>query len=897
MGLDVGMRVNVYDVTGKLGEGAMGEVYRARDTTLDRDVALKVLPDSFTADPDRLGRFQREAKVLASLNHPNIGGIYGLETSGENQALVLELIEGPTLAERIAEGPVSADQAISMVRQMAEALSAAHDAGVVHRDLKPANIKVRPDGTVKVLDFGLAKAVEGSAAGAESSDAPTITAMSSQVGAIIGTAAYMSPEQARGEDVDKRSDIWALGCVAYELLTGRRAFEGRTMSDTLASVLAREPDIAQIPREVPTAFRKFIKRCLEKEPNQRLRDATEGILQLEERLADGEAAENSNRAERPPATYFWQKPAVAASILLLVSGAMAGLAVVLWPEPVPEVTRALLTPSNPTVMEARFDRNIAITPDGNRVVYKALTGGQSQYFVRVLSELEASPLTGLTPNIRNIFISPEGDRVGFFDGNRAVQRVSILGGPPVDIAEIPAPPRGATWGPDDEIIFAAGNRGLFRVSVAGGALEQLTEPDTAMEETSHMWPEYLPGGRAVLFSIRTTGPLENSQIAVLDLETGDYRTLFPGGSNPIYSPTGHIIYGVSGTLRAVLFDAQNLEVLSEPIPVVDQVAMGPRGGVNFSISDNGTLVYISGSAGGDRGLDLTWVDRDGREESLDAESGDYYEPYLSPDGSRVAVRIGDTGGDSSIHVYDIERNNFTQFTFDGAAECCPVFTPDGERIAFASNRSGTPNLYIKNADGTGEVERLTDVNQLQFPNAWSPDGDSLVLSEGGDVFKLSVGSDGQAVPLVSSEFREHRAALSPDGAWIAYESNEDGDPDIYVRPFPDVEDGKWKVSTRGGRFPIWGADSQELFYVAGRSLMFARVTTTPSFDAGNPEVLLEGLFASERNFTRAFDVNGDGERLLVMKETVTVDVDSDSRQKVVLALNWFEELEARVPAE
>ncbi|SVA50083.1 uncharacterized protein METZ01_LOCUS102937, partial [marine metagenome] len=742
MALESGTRVGIYGVTAKIGEGAMGEVYRALDTTLDRDVALKVLPEAFTADPERLARFQREAKVLASLNHPNIGGIYGIETSGETQALVLELIEGQTLAERIADGPVPVEQAVAMVRQIAEALSAAHDAGIVHRDLKPANIKVRPDGTVKVLDFGLAKAVEGR--GGEAADAPTMTAMSSQAGAVVGTAAYMAPEQARGEAVDKRADIWALGCVCYELLSGHRPFEGRTMSDTLASVLAREVDLTRLPEEVPAALHKFITRCLEKEPMRRLRDAAEGVLQLEEGLAQPVVEPDAIAAGSAAPLQFWQRPKIALGVGVLGVLLTAGASFLLLQPPAvpaPGVARASLTPPPSEPLEAIFNINVALTPDGTRMVYRGLFDGQSHLFVRSLDEFEATPLTGLSLDPRNPFISPDGTRVGFFDGNRSLQRVSILGGPPVTITDIPGGPRGASWGSDDTIVFATGNpeSGLLRVAVGGGDVETLTVPDSEQGERDHLWPEILPGGESVLFTIRTDGPLENAQIAVLSLQTGEYDVLFPGGSSARYVPTGHIVYGVGGTLRAVGFDLGTLTVTTEPIPVIEEILMGPRGEANFDVSQDGSLVYVSGTSGGAVGLDLVWVDQEGNRELLEADRGRYSNPRLSPDGSRVVLQVRDGDGNSDIYTYDISRNNFSQFTFHETGDCCPLWTPDGARVVWTSARDGVPNLYVKNADGTGEVERLGESDAMQLGFSWSADGTDLVFAGGnGDLHALSI---------------------------------------------------------------------------------------------------------------------------------------------------------------
>ena len=895
MSLTPGTRLGIYQVTAKIGEGGMGEVYQARDTTLDRDVALKVLPEAFTADPDRLARFQREAKVLASLNHPNIGAIHGLESSEDTQALVLELIEGPTLADRIAEGPIPVDEALTIAKQMADALEAAHDQGIIHRDLKPANVKVRPDGTVKVLDFGLAKAATPEASGTSGSESPTMSlTAATQMGMVIGTAAYMSPEQAKGKVVDKRTDIWAFGAVLYEMLTGARAFPGDDVSDTFASVLAREPALDALPVSVPPGVRRLLTRCLEKDQQKRLRDLTEGFVQMEDVAARAEVKVDS--APPAPQVRVWQHPAAVLGIVMFVAG-IVGASTWWWMRSEPgSIARTLLTPPPSVPLNFAVDVNVALTPDGTRVVYRGLFDGQPHLFVRSLDDFDATPLTGLSANPRNLFISPDGNRVGFFADGRALQRVSILGGPPVTIVDqTGGPPRGATWGPDDTIIFATAgaDTGLLSVAVGGGEVEVLTTPDIERDERDHLWPEFLPGGQAVLFTIRTIGPLENAQIAVLSLESGEYNVLFPGGSNPRYVPTGHIVYGVGGTLRAVGFDLDSLTVTSEPIPVVENVFMGPRGAANFAVAQDGSLVYVRGSGGGAAGREFVWVDREGREESLAADPAGYGNLKLSPDGTQVATTVTSDEGTGDIFIYDIARNNFTQFTFDDQADCCPFWAPGGERVFFSSARNGTGNLYVKNADGTGDIERLTESNVPQRGFDWSADGEKFVLASAGDLHTWSFDS-GVTTPLVESDFNERRPSISPDGRWVAYESDEDGDFDVYVRPFPEVDSGKWKVSPAGGTHPVWSPDGRELFYYSGNAVMAAPVTSERSFDAGNPEVLFEGSFAVFGASTM-FDLSPDGSRFLMLKPYGAQTNDALAPLDLVAVFNWFEELKERVP--
>ena len=864
----------------------------------ERSAASSYLPEAFADDPDRLARFQREAQVLASLNHPNIAAIHGLEDSGDTKALVLELVEGPTLADRIAKGPIPLDEALPIAKQIAEALEAAHEAGVIHRDLKPANIKVRDDGTVKVLDFGLAKALDPNPED-DPSQSPTLTAAATQMGVIMGTAAYMSPEQARGKTVDKRTDIWAFGVVLLEMLSGRTVFEGEDVSMTLSSVLQREPDWSHLPVAVSPSLSVFLRRCLEKDPKQRVHDVADVRLAMEGAFET--TVNQPSVVVDARNLQVWQRPA-AVSLIALVVAIVTGVAV--WsltrPAPAPRpVTRALLTPPPSNPLDIRPGGNVTLTPDGSRVVYRGLVDGRGRLFVRRLAELEATVLTGLVADPLNPFVSPDGNWIGFSDGLGGLQRVSIRGGPAVTIAASRAAPRGASWGTDDTIIFAtsATESGLLRVPMGGGELEVLTTPDAERGELNHVFPEILPGGQTVLFTILATGGLQNAQIAVLSLESGDYDLLVPGGSNPRYVPTGHIVYGVGGTLRAVGFDLDSLTVTSEPVPVVDEVLMGPRGAANFAVAQDGSLVYVRGDRLRRVGVvSLVWVDRNGREESLPSESRGYFEPSLSPDGARLATRVLDDEGGNDIYVYDIVRNSFTQLTFGDADDCCPLWTPDGRRIVFTSNRSETADLFVKNADGTGEVERMTESDDRQIAYAWSADGDTLVLTNGGDVHTWSPNNGLTSMPLLQTGFTKNRPSLSPDERWIAYDSDEDGASNVYVQPFPDVSGGKWKVSTEGGINPVWSPDGGELFYVSGDAMMVAPITSDQPFRHGTPEVVFEGRNDSVSLF-RFFDLSPDGKRFLVSKPPGVETDDAAVPLDLVLVQNWLEELTRLVPTE
>ena len=795
MPLEIGTTLGVYEVTAAIGAGGMGEVYKARDTKLDRDVALKILPDAFASDPERLARFQREAKVLASLNHPNIAAIYGLEEAGESPALVLEYVEGPTLQELIGRAvknaPMPLDEALPIARQIAEALEAAHEQGIIHRDLKPANVKVKSDGTVKVLDFGLAKALGPELSDTEAANSPTMTmtAAATKMGVIMGTAAYMSPEQARGKQVDKRADIWAFGVVLYEMLTGTHVFAGEDVSLTLSQVLQSHPDWSALPEGIPSGVDSYLRRCLEKDPRQRIRDIGDVRLALDGAFDRVVSASDEVVVTSITPTALWQRPAGVAAIAL-VTAALTVLTVwLVTPEPVRPVSRAVVS----TAPDGEFfgtepQHQVAISPDGSRIVYTAGAGIGRELFVRPVASLEGTRGLGGIDGADTPFFSPDGAWVGFASQRETSwKKVSILGGPFVTLWDSPSAPRGASWGPDDTIIFAqsAAGAGLFRGPAAGGEPEILTTPDEASGEVNHAWPEFLPGGRAVLFTVLGGTAAQDRTVAVLDLDTNERRTLVPGGSNPRYAPTGHILYGAGGVLFAVPFDLDRLEVTGDPVPLLEDVMMSANGAVNFALSANGSLAYATGTGAGVGGeRTLVWVDRAGMEEPVGAEPRRYQEFALSPDGTRVAAQVGASDG-QDVWIYDLARNTFSRLTFGAGNEEFPTWTPDGTRVAFG------PPVSWKAADGTGEVETLGGDGSWS-PQAFTPDGRTVIVRQNtGGKRELGVLTldDGHVERLMESEFSQRNAALSPDGRWLAYQSNESGQTEVYVRPFPDVDSG------------------------------------------------------------------------------------------------------------
>jgi len=910
LALTPGTRLGVYEVTAQIGEGGMGQVYRAHDTKLNRDVALKILPDAFAGDLDRLTRFTREAQTLASLNHPNIAHIHGLEESGGVRALVMELIEGDDLSQRIARGAIPLDEALPIAKQIGEALEAAHGQGIIHRDLKPANIKVTADDVVKVLDFGLAKLTEAQgsglrATGRDMTQSPTITspAMMTGVGVILGTAAYMAPEQAKGREADKRSDIWAFGCVLYEMLTGRRPFDGEDVSDTLANVLKIDPDWSALPVEIPPAMRTLLQSCLTKDRRRRVADISTALFVLEKGASFAPPAGTVSAAPLPRRPLWRRVAALTAGALVV--GIVAGASV--WvamrpPEPVPpRVSRLTLAPSGAAALNINgIDRDLAITPDGSRVIYVGNRG--TQLFVRALDALE--PVAMFTGAPDGPFISPDGQWIGFVDGT-TLKKVAVTGGPALTLATLDSNPRGATWGPDDTIIYATSNgaTGLQRVAAAGGPVTVLTRPVRTQGEADHVYPEMLPGGRAVLFTITAlAGGLDAAQVAVLDPRTGTRKILVRGGSHAHYVSSGHLVFAAAGTLRAVAFDLPRLETRGTPVPVIPDVVTTNTGGVDAVVAGDGTLAYVSGSGVLGAQRTLVWVDRQGRETPIPVPPRSYLYPRLSSDGMRVAVNAADQEIDNWI--WDLSRTTLTRVTFDPGIDAYPVWTPDGSRLIFSSEPAGARNLYWQAADGTGAVERLTESPNQQNAAAVTPDGRRLIFTEvapktADDVMQVELDGTHRVTPLVQSPFAERNGTVSPDGRWLAYEANDSGQFEIYVRPFLDVNSGHWQVSTAGGTRPLWARSGQELFYLSSTgAVMRVGVERSQSWSATTPTMLIkEGYFTIPGGFLgRTYDVSPDGQRFLMIKVGGGSD-QTAAPASLIVVQHWTEELKRLVPTK
>ena len=753
MSLAAGTRLGPYEITAPIGAGGMGEVYRAHDSRLHRDVAIKTLPPAFSEDANRLARFQREAQALAALNHPNIAAIFGLEESGGVSALVMELIDGQTLAERIAAGPIPLAVALGIARQIGAALEAAHEKGIVHRDLKPANIKLNGEGQVKVLDFGLAKAMDTestSSSGATPANSPTLTLESTRVGAIMGTAAYMSPEQARGKSVDRRADIWAFGVVFFEMLTGRSTFEGETVSDTLAGVLRADIDWQLLPAGTPVAVRRLLERCLQRDPKRRLRDIGDAWIEI-----DSPAALTAPAPAAPPAGAN-RLPWIACG-----AATLAALAAIAWatfhrPADLPRPVVRWSYSQEKTFVA------FSISHDGSRLVYMEINGNTYSLALRMMDQLDAKPIPDINSAALPVF-SPDGQWIAFVTPNAPskLQKVPITGGSAITLCDYTGNGMGLSWGDDGNIVFN-GPKGVMRVSSSGGVPEQITTLDSKKNEAAHGWPYVLPGSRAVLFSIRNGS---SSQIAVVDLQKHAIRLLAANGSRPQYANSGHLIYYRGGTLFAAPFNAARLEVTGPEVPVVERVAAINGDGADYAISDGGMLIYMAGSGMSVGGTTvLNWADRKGSLEAI-SEPKSWGTGRLSPDMTHVANGIGDADTED-IWTYDVVRRTPTRLTFEGT-NSFPIWTPDGRWITFLGIRNGKSALYRVLADASGKPELLRETEANAAPDSWAPDGKTLVFTQAGADRKNHLWSvtipGGKAARLHEGDASELNGEVSPDG--------------------------------------------------------------------------------------------------------------------------------------
>ncbi len=891
MAFTSGTRLSHYEIVAQIGAGGMGEVYQATDTNLKRQVAIKVLPATMAEDGERLARFRREAEVLAALNHPNIAQIHGLDTSDRALALVMELVEGPTLADRIERGPIPVQEALHLAAQIAKALEVAHDQGIIHRDLKPANIKIRTDGVVKVLDFGLAKAVAPAGpASLSTSQSPTMTtAGMTQAGLILGTAAYMPPEQARGEAVDQRADIWAFGCVLYEMLAGRRAFGRASMTETLAAVLEGTPDWSLVPTTVPVAVRRLLQRCLVRDRRHRIGHISTVLFVLEDEQALSAGLLPSIPVANGPSRV--RSGMIGGAVALMASAVVAvsmrsGQA----PPPAASIVQTTIPAS---VFVSGVDRAFAVTPDGSRLAYVSSDTGQ--ILVRRLDALEATPLLTTPADLRGMFASPDSRWFGYVEDNFTLKKIAVTGGPQITILTTDGPSRGASWGPDDRIVFATGApaTGLQQVTATGGAATVLTRPDRQNGEADHVQPAWLPGGRRVLFTVTAlSGGAASNKIAVLDLETRTWRTILDGGYSARYVTSGHLVYASVGALWAVPFDLERLEAKGTPAKLMSLTSLSLA--AQLDITSAGMLVYPRGAPEVTNARRVpVWVDRQGRETPPLAPPGSYGHPRLSPDGRRLAVA---SRGD--LYIWDLSRPWSTagRLTFAAANDWFPVWTPDGRRVVFGSWRGGGfSNLYVQEPD-TADAMRLTQSPDMQVPTSITPDGSTVIFhSYTKSLQAVPLQADGQPQKLVETPLEERNGDMSPDGRWLAYEgqsASSPGDLDVYVRSFPDVNRGLWQVSRGGGMYPTWSRDGRELFFVTldGKMMTVPVAAAGSAWRAGSPVELFRGPYVVrgiEGSQGRNYEVSRDASRFLMLKETTDPTVGS---AHFIVVQNWVNSL-------
>jgi serine/threonine-protein kinase len=907
----IGSRLGSYEVTSRLGAGGMGEVYRAHDTRLNRDAAIKVMPADVVEDKERVARFRREAQLVAALNHPNVAAIYGLEESNGTVALALELVDGEDLTQRLSHSAIPVDEAIGIAKQIAEGLEAAHERGIVHRDLKPANVKVTRDGTVKILDFGLAKAFEGEAASGESglSQSPTMSRHMTEAGMILGTAAYMSPEQARGRVVDKRTDVWAFGVVLHEMLTGARLFGGETVSDTLAAVLRQDVDLAALPPETPAFVKRLLSRCLERDPKLRLRDIGEARIALGAPSAADVAAASPARGGARSLPWVLAAVAavstVAAAFLLATRAPRANVAA----PSVVKLRASLGADAGAAVVQG--GKALALSPDGTLLAFTARSRERdavTRVFVRRLEQLDAAPLAG-TEGAYNVFFSPDGRFIGFFAGT-SLKKIAVDGGAVMTLCEAPNG-RGASWGDDGGIVFSqsVGAYGLKRVPSGGGVVEAVGELPAG--RLTQRWPEVLPGGRGVIYTEHDDITDFDSASVLVKPSNGGAKVLVKGGYDGRFLPSGHLVWVQNGKLLGAPFDLERLATTGPPALVLDGfVADTNTGAAQLDVSRSGALAYVPGAVSS-QARRIDWLAKDGTVSTLRKTPSAWANPRFSPDGRRLAFDVSD-GRQRDLFVYDWSADRLLQLTFEPSDERAPVWSPDGARITFASDRGapGVANLYSIKADGTGDLVRLTESKADQRPGGWDPSGKVLVYAETPDLRTVSIvtleppGAPQTIArvnvnPPVQTSWWTRRVVtaspeFSPDGRWIAYR----GEGGIFIRAAHGP--GQWKVPTEGtdatggsGLFPRWSRTSQELVVATGNLILAApysvsgdefRVRAASPWSPGHYQLF--GLRDAP------YDLHPDGTRVAVVAQQDSVDAATDH---VVLVLNFLDELKRLAP--
>jgi len=885
MPLTIGSQLGSHEIVALLGKGGMGEVYRARDLKLKREVAIKILPEEFSRDEDRVRRFQREAEVLASLNHPNIAGIYDLEEANDSRFLVLELIEGETLADRLARGPLPLDEALGIARSICEGLAAAHEKGLVHRDLKPGNIKVTPDGKVKVLDFGLAKlaAQEFSSSQNAFSNSPTMLSAATGAGIILGTAAYMSPEQARGKAVDRRADVWAFGCVLYEMLTGEQAFKGEIITDVIAGIIKADPDWKLLPADVPLVVRSLLRRCLEKDPNRRLHEIADARIEIDDAIAAPAVAETAGAAGHRQ-TWHW----------LVSAGSLIGLVCVLaWimfhntpPPDTPLIRLSLMAPE----MQAPF--GLALSPDGRRLAFVGTSSdGKVQLYVRNLDAPKPVPIQG-TDGGEFPFWSPDSHSIGFFAEGK-LKKVDVFGGPVLTICDVPPIHPGGTWSSHGVILFSSLDGGLLQVADTGGTPTVVTEVDSSRSEIFHNFPHFLPDGQHFLFEVVSTDP-EKSAAYIGSLNSKARNLLqVTGDSMPIYAAPGYFLFNRNGTVMSQAFDPKRLQLSGNAVPVAEQVS-SVYGYAAFSTSDTGLLAYHAGGNTQTK-VQLTWYDRMGKPIENVGSPASYVGLDLSPDGKRVAVHQHDSSG-GDIWLMEPARRTNVRYTFDAREDnSSPIWSPDGRFIAFSSYRSGLWGLYKKPSSGAGTEELLFQSSSTKVPMDWSPDGSSILYWEFGvnalqSIFVLPLTGERKPRVLYQSKSFIGHPQFSSDGKWIAYENVDNAGAEIYVEPFPPTG-AKWQISTGGGTFPRWSRDGREVYYmsqVSGGKIMAVEIAADgATLKPGVPRALFDSPYVNFPHSSNyhTFAVSRDGQRFLIPHPAGKEKVSTESLP-ITVVVNW-----------
>jgi serine/threonine-protein kinase len=897
MALAAGIRFGPYQVAESIGSGGMGEVYRATDTNLKRDVAIKLLPQAFADDVDRVARFQREAEALAALNHPNIAQIHGLERSDGSTVLVLELVEGATLADRIAQGPIPYDEALGIAMQVAGALEAAHGRGIVHRDLKPANIKVRPDGTVKVLDFGIATAPESPIATSGRRSPALLTPALTEAGILLGTAAYMSPEQARGKPVDERADIWAFGCLLYEMLTGQPAFGGEDVTTTLARVLEREANVSALPTTASAAVRHTINLCLEKNPRRRIADIRDVRLALEGQFETADTVRVDGGRE---VSAGWRRLATIAGAAL-AGGAVVGLAgLSVWPEPEPKPVRrfAYTLPEGQSFV-GTANRTMDLSPDGRSLIYNGVGG----FRVWDMGTLEDRAIQNTDDALFEPTFSPDGQSIAYLSESGIIHRMPATGGPALPVTDTSRGGQVAlSWARDGTIFFRGNSGDLMRVPATGGTPELIAAAGGAVLFGGG---SLLPDDDTVLYGRNEA--LNSFQVIAQSISTGERTVVanLPSGTYLRYVPTGHLVYADGGTLFGIAFDARTKRTTGSAVPLVQGVLWSnTTGNHQFAIANDGTLAYVRGISGGLAARTLTWVDRAGRETPLGIQARNYLYVEISPDGTRLALDIRDQENDA--WVYDLERETLQRLTFDPGRNRGAIWAPDGRRIAFSRQLGDSEEIYWQAADGSGAAEALTQGSGMPVhPSEFTSDGTTLLYTKSDlprDIFTIPVaGPAGVGTPLLDGPASEGSPTVSPDGRWLAYSSDESGDYEVYVRPFPDVDAGRWQVSTAGGIHPQWSPAGRELFYLAvrpvGVAMMAVAVDSGETFRPSVPAELFQGeyYYGATVAAPDVYDIAPDGQRfLMIMQRSAPGEA---VRPDIVVVQNWFEELERLVPTQ